>query len=461
MNPELRRLNFIAPRDHAKSSLVALLFVIHHIMRRYLTGRSPSFVLLVGKTEGQAVFLLDTIKDVFEHSQHFRAAFGYWGREVSRKWGESEVVLQDGTRILCRGTGQMVRGLKNLNQRPTLIILDDPEDENNTKTDEAMETNLNWFLRSLDPALDISHSDSKIIVIGTPIKGRCMVEVLGRMRGWHTRRYHALHDEGERSKWTALWPERWSVEKLLERKAALEDAGRLSVFYSEYQCEIIGDEEALIQPKDILWWDGYLEAGELHLTHKNGVDYSSQPLVLSANVFTGVDPASTVTQAADYSAIVSVAIDAQGNRYVLPYFHKRVRPMVLANEIVETYRRFRSDRVRIESNAYQEMLRDYLRMDHSYIPGLEIKEVARTKKSRRIESIQPFFARGKMYLKLGQSELERQLLGYPRLEHDDLLDALYYAMKNNYVPNQLNVRGAEKKGSRTSPLEVEESWMAS
>ena len=456
LDPKLNHLNFIAPRDHAKSSVVALCFVLYHIMVRFYTGKSPSFVLLVGKTQEQAQLLLETIKDALDYGLQFKKLFGYWGKHSARQWGSASVVLKDGTRILCRGTGQMVRGLKNINQRPTLIILDDPEDENNTKTNEAMETNLNWMLRSLEPAVDYGVG-GKLIVIGTPIKGRCMVEVLAKMRGWHTRRYRALIDEGERENWKSLWPERWTVERLLEKKAGLEDAGRLSVFYSEYQCQIIGDEEALIQPKDIRWYRGYLEDGKMHITERDGVDYSQAPLIEPVNVFVGVDPASTVSQAADYSAIVGVAINAQKRRYVLPYFHKRVRPMVLANQIVEYFERNKPLKTRIESNGYQEMLRDYLKLHHPYIPGLEIREIARTKKSRRIESLQPFFARGEMYLHNGMSELQQELIAYPRTEHDDLLDALYYAMKHNYMPNEIQ---PIRRGTELGQI-VTEGWMSS
>ena len=47
-----------------------------------------------------------------------------------------------------------VTWIKVGSQRPTLIIVDDPEDENNTKTAEAMESNLRWLLQSAVPSLD-------------------------------------------------------------------------------------------------------------------------------------------------------------------------------------------------------------------------------------------------------------------------------------------------------------------
>ena len=134
--------------------------------------------------------------------------------------------------IMCRGTGQQVVGLKHGNQRPTLVILDDPEDMNNTKTSEAMEFNLRWLLQALIPGLDAKKG--RIAVIGTPQHQRCMVEMLQQMYDWNALRYKALQDDD-----TALWPEMWPADKLKAEKESLDSIGRVSSFYREYQCEII------------------------------------------------------------------------------------------------------------------------------------------------------------------------------------------------------------------------------
>ena len=180
------KLNIIAPRGHAKSSLVACVFPIWHI----LTEKGSKFVVLSSKTEGHAVRLLQTIKNALEYSAELRSIYGYWGQHSAKTWARTEVVLRDDTMIMCRGTGQQVVGLKHGNQRPTLVILDDPEDMNNTKTAEAMEFNLKWLLQSMAPALDAKRG--RLAVIGTPQHQRCMVEMLVQTEGWVSRRYKAL-----------------------------------------------------------------------------------------------------------------------------------------------------------------------------------------------------------------------------------------------------------------------------
>ena len=178
LNSDNKQINIIAPRGHAKSSIVGGVFPLYHIM----FDKGPKLIVLVSRTQDHAVKLLGTIKDILDFSGSFRQLFGYWGMHSARSWAKTEVQLKDGTMIICKGTGQQLRGIKHGNQRPTLIIVDDPEDENNTKTSEAMEGNLRWLLQSAIPSLD--PIKGRIAIIGTPIHQRCIVETLKEMKGW-------------------------------------------------------------------------------------------------------------------------------------------------------------------------------------------------------------------------------------------------------------------------------------
>lgn len=469
------KMNFIAPRGHAKSSLVAGVAVLHHIF----FDEGPKVILLISKTEGHANRLLQTIKNALDYSMPMRYLFGYYGEHSAKKWTTNEVVLKDGTYIVTRGTGQQVVGLKYNDQRPTLVILDDPEDLENTKTDDRMEGNLKWLLTNAVPGRDAQRG--RICVIGTPQHQRSMVMVLKEMEGWKTLHYQALANEvmddsklqkdilegrvEPKPEWT-LWPEQWDAVKLLNEKNDLDSVGRVSYFYREYQCAIIGDEEQLFDEKDILTYRGELRlnaSGEavLCITHidKDKLDEVDERPV---NVFMGVDPASSVSQTADYSTIVPVAVDQMGNRFVLPYFRRRVKPMVLAEAIFEWYLKDRPSNTRIESVGYQEMLRGYLQEESEkrnlYIPGLEIKEIPRSAKSIRIEGLSPYFTRHQVFVLEGEmKELVDELVFYPRSRHDDLLDGLYYAFKHNWIPNHDSNLDKVKNENHDDEFEEDES----
>ena len=429
LHKDEKQINIIAPRGHAKSSIVAGVYPLFHLM----FDKGPKVIVLVSRTQGHATKLLGTIKDVLDYSKEFRHFFGYWGMQSARKWSNAEIELKDGSVIICKGTGQQIRGIKHGNQRPTLLILDDPEDENNTKTSEAMETNLRWLLQSGVPSLDPIRG--RVCVIGTPQHQRCLVETLKEMKGWVNMHFAPDLENGK-----ALWDEVWPAEALMQKKEELESINRVSVFYREYLCQIVGDEENLFRQEDIQYYEGYTETDEqglsnLILTTINGEEVNE---IRPVNIFTGVDPASSTKRGADYSVIFNIAIDYDGNRFVLPYYRKRATPLDLADSIIVNFRVNRSAKTRIESVGYQEMLRQYIKEKSAdeglFIPGLEIKENPRTSKSYRLESLQPLFAQGSVYIQKGMQALTDELLLYPRGKHDDLLDGFFYANKNCYKP---------------------------
>ena len=425
-----KQINIIAPRGHAKSSVVAGVYPLFHLM----FDKGIKVIVLVSRTQSHATKLLGTIKDVLNYSEEFRYFFGYWGMQSARKWSNNEIELKDGSIIICKGTGQQIRGIKHGNQRPTLLILDDPEDEVNTKTAEAMEFNLRWLLQSGVPSLDPLRG--KIAVIGTPQHERCLVETLKDMKGWNT-----LEFRPDMDKKIALWDEVWPIEKLQQKKEELESINRLSVFYREYLCQIVGDEDNLFRPQDFQYYDGYIETDEaglstLVLTTLNGEEVNERRPV---NVFTGVDAASSTKKTADYSVVFNIAIDKDNNRFCLPYYRKRANPLDLSEAILDNFKQYKSSKTRIESVGYQEMLRQYIKEKSEqlglFIPGLEVKENPRTSKSYRLESLQPLFANKKVFMKKSMTAFEDELLLYPRGKHDDLLDGFFYANKNAYRPS--------------------------
>ena len=331
----IKQINIIAPRGHAKSSVVAGVYPLFHLM----FDKGVKVIVLVSRTQSHATKLLGTIKDVLDYSKEFRYFFGYWGQHSARKWSNNEIELKDGSIVICKGTGQQIRGIKHGNQRPTLLILDDPEDEVNTKTAEAMEFNLRWLLQSGVPSLD--PLTGKICVIGTPQHQRCLVETLKDMEGWNNLEFRPNLEEK-----IPLWEEVWPIEK----------------------------------------YDGYIETDKaglsnLVLTNLNGEEVTE---VRPVNVFTGVDPASSTKKSADYSVIFNIAIDEDNNRFCLPYYRKRANPLDLADNIIENFKLYQSTKTRIESVGYQEMLRQYIKEQAEklklFIPGLEIKENPRKSK---------------------------------------------------------------------------------
>lgn len=436
VNEENTRLNLILPRGLGKTTFVGELEPIRHIFLK--DDNEPRVVVIVSKTQAHSVNRIMRIQNLMEYSTPFKQLFGYWGEHTARRWRTDEVILKDGSVLLARGMGQPIRGVNYEGVRPTLVVIDDPQDENNTKTDEAMNDHVDWLLKGVVPALD-KRIKSRVVIIGTPLDNQCIVEQVAKMPDWKTVRKSYLIEEDNKA--ISIWPEMQSVEELINERTALEATGRAYVFYQEKQCQIIGNRIALIKEEYLRYWDGTFESSDegpyLNVTHRNG-ELLPQPEKLPVNVYIGVDPASSTARRADYSVVFAVGYTENNEVYCLEYFRDRVSPMKLVDKIFDMFNHYKPMRVGIESTGYQEMLREYVKQKTDeqgiYIPGLELGEKPRNQKTNRLESIQPNFARRKVVLKSGMEAFKTELLTFPNGEHDDTLDGYYYATRRMRTP---------------------------
>jgi len=435
----------------------------------------PKFIVLVSKTQGHAKLLLGTIKDVLDRGRKFRKIFGYWGRYSARQWTESVVILKDGTMIIALGTGQMIIGLKHIHQRPTLEILDDPEDTENTKTAEALDHNITWLLKALMPTLALN---GRIVVIGTPQCEGCMVESIEKMPGWEKRHYDAVVNEDTQE---VLWAERCSWGFLMSEKDDYDSRGKGSLWYAEYRCTIVSDEEQLFKPEYNRYYRGWLEPSQigkayLHITHiadkKEDLDKGKldEEEIRPVNPFMGVDPASSTARRADNSVNYRIVVDKDWNIFCLPYFRKRVPPTEHAQAIIENYESTYPIKTTVEATGYQEALRDILRKFSQLwtkdgkpirIPGLEAKELPREKKTKRHKTaLHIHFYQRHVYLLEGMEAFEEELRMWreDKTKIDDLMDGFYFAVLKAYPADHEYEKTKKSSHSMEWADEVEEDW---
>jgi len=406
------------------SSVAGLVLPLHHIFY----GEGNKVIVLVSKTQNHSIKLLGTIKDALETSAELKYYFGDYGESTATKWTEKEVILKDGTMIVALGTGQQIRGIKYHNQRPTLIIVDDPEDEENTKTKDSMNFNFKWILKAAEPALA---DDGRIVIIGTMIHEYCIVSRLRDAMGWKTFWYKATED------WkTTLWPDKWPVERLKQKLAEATDLGEAAVFYQEWQNEIIAPEEQPFKKEMFRYWDGecllFDDRTYAILKIRDGPRTKFVPV----NLFMGVDPASSLKKTADYTAIVVLGVSSDGTRYIIDYLRKRMLTMDVADTVIAWHKKYNPTGINVESTGYQEMLRDYLRKSGIVMPGIERENKPRGAKNQRLLSQQPRFYHGEFVFPKDCAELEEEYIFFnpeKKNNQDDLMDGVYYADKNSYV----------------------------
>lgn len=439
----IRKSNIVAPRAHAKSTIISNAHPLCITLTSAMQGRKE-YVIIISKTQAVSNELLETIKHNLSHNERIKSLYGDWGEETAKVWRNDRIVLKNDSVIQSRGLGQHLRGIRHHEQRPTLVLVDDGEDENNTKTAEAMRANLRWLLGAVEPSVDPDRG--RVIVIGTPQHELCIVETLDKAVGWTSKRFDSIIDEGTDNE-RALWPEQFTLSELRKKEESMRSMGQLAVFYREWRCQIVGAEEQLFRPEMFRFYAGNLindGSGQkfLQFTHLHDIEGElyekgklNDPIMKPVVTFMGVDPASSLNIDAAYSAIVPIAIDDEMNVYLLPFYRRHATPMTLADAIVSYYKKYTPEITNVEAVGYQEMLRDYLRTRiDTFIPGLNKKILPRDPKSARLESLEPWFAQRKVYMMPGMGALKNELLLYPRGKTKDLMDGLHLALSRIFAP---------------------------
>jgi hypothetical protein len=113
----IKQKAIIAPRGHSKSTIASLIYPLYRIV-----FQKERFIVIVSESYQQSVLFLDAIKRELEENEKLKFFFGDLR---SDKWAEGDIVTATNIRIIAKGSGQKMRGLKFRQWRPTMIVLDD------------------------------------------------------------------------------------------------------------------------------------------------------------------------------------------------------------------------------------------------------------------------------------------------------------------------------------------------
>jgi predicted phage terminase large subunit-like protein len=168
----------------------------------------------------------------------------------------------------------------------------------------------------------------------------------------------------------------------------------------------------------------------------------------SVSALMSVDPAFRQKQTNDFSGIVVTKRSPKGIIYVLEAKQIKVNAKQLVDEIFRLVEIYKPQKVMIETVAAQIMLLDLLRnkmRETSVFFSIEETKTSTIEtKAMRIRGLVPYYANGQIRHAKGLTDLETQLLEFPRGMHDDILDALAYHQKDWKVIRSEKAKNAEK-----------------
>jgi hypothetical protein len=398
------RLAIAAPRGHAKSTLLSLMYPL------WATAtKRRSYVVIVSDTATQAVDHLGNIYQELLSNERLTADFPhlalpdqahYRNQRVKRTVGD--FITVGGVRFTAKGANAGLRGMRHGSQRPDLVIGDDLENDENVATPLQREKLANWYTKSLSNLFGAD--DGQLIVAGTILNRESLLAGLVGDKGperYARRLYRAIDASGN-----VLWPGWWTREKLEQKR--LEIGSR--AFASEYLNDPADDSLTLFK---IAWIT----------PHR----VMSAPSL--ARVVVAIDP--SISGQGDACGIVGAGWGDDGRGYVLEDRTIQASPAVWAREALDLARRLNASAIVAEGNQGGEMVEQTLRS--VLRPGEQLPRVitvhASRSKQARAEPIAALYERGTVSHVGNLPQLEDELTGWvPGLPSPNRLDAAVYAL---------------------------------
>jgi predicted phage terminase large subunit-like protein len=434
------RLALVAPRGSAKSTWVSLAYPVWAAVHGY-----EPYILLLSDTQSQARLLLEAIKRELEDNPVLAAAYPTAVGQGS-PWGQDRIRLANGVAIEALGTGAKIRGRRNRADRPSLIVVDDPENDGHVTSTVQRERSWSWFNRAVANA---GTMQTNILVLGTALHRDCLVLRLTRTAGWQGRTFRAIEQWPQRmelwQEWQGiyqdyedpdheakalafyeqnqpamtagarvLWPEQESLYALMCLRATIGNAP----FASEKQ----GDP---VNPEQCEWDATYFDYP--------GFWFEKWPEGLEIKTL-GLDPSKGKdAKSGDYSAFIRLGRDARGYLYCEADLQYRPTPQIVADG-VEHVRLFKPEGFAIETNQFQELLcAEFQRAglhERVHLPMYGLNNM--TNKQVRIRRLGPYLAQRKLRFKSrspATALLIQQMKDFPVGDHDDGPDALEMALR--------------------------------
>ena len=409
----------IFPRGHGKTTWEKI-DTIHDIVYNI-----EPVIVYVGNTLGDAQKHFESIKMELEDNSLLRRVYGNFvpsESDYSRKWSNTHFETTNGVNVVARGACKG-RGVNIKNNRPTKIILDDVEDDEQVRSPDRREKLHNWFYGVIYPSRDFQKGFVKWI--GTVIHPEVEVKKFYNKFGGVFKTCTVDNRSIEVSE--PIWPNYFTKEKLLAEK---EDIGTAK-FNQEYMNDPIDDETARYKRK---WIENnyYTELPD---------KWREWCMIVMA-----VDPNASAKASADAMGICVMALDRRDfKRYVLDSLAVRLTIDKQLEIIKEVYDKWQPSRLGIECVMNQRALYDLALVDPKNMRLQELNPRSKDKITRS-SYVEPLVEAGKVNFSPSHQTLYEELIQFPNGAHDDTADAFFYA---NQMLDEIGVLkiNSEKTGS--------------
>ena len=321
-----------APRELAKSTFFTLGNPIHKIV--YELKR---FIWPCSDTHEQAAAFSLQIKLELEENPRIKHDFGIL---KTKNWSDDEFETTTGVKVMARGRGDKVRGIRYRQHRPDMAIFDDMENDETAENPRTTKKIVNWIRGAVLGSLGRGYSAIMVGNLFSPLSGISQLiadqddEGLPR---YESKVYDLILDEGtpdERS----LWPAAWPMERIIKKR---HDVGAWT-FNKEYRNKV-GTEDSPFPEEQVKYFDR--------------VEVVSRKLLF----VTAVDPSGTAKTGSDFRSVITFGMDPK--EMIFPCMHAWIKRRSIGEMLAAAYAQhdLYPGPVVIEENMFKDFLHEAIK----------------------------------------------------------------------------------------------------
>lgn len=387
-------------RESGKSTITTLAYPLYIICEELI-----EFGIVISDTGMQSELMIANIKYELENNKLLLQDYGDLSTEY---WGTKSIQTKTGIKFMARSKGQKVRGLKFRKKRPEIIIIDDPETLDDTRTKERRDKTYRWFFSEVLPARD--KQTGRIFFIGNLLHTDCLLRRLQNKKNWHGYDIPLTLDSTESGlpTWSARYPNKAAI---LEEKENNDPI----VWQREYLLKIVPEEGQIIKEQDIFKYSKIPQEAQY----------------IASGV--GVDLAISKKQTADNVAIIRGDVYLHKSKYYI-YLSQIVQRKMGFGETIEMIKAVARNNdgsyanIFVEKVAYQQAAIEELEKEFLPVEGMP---PSGGDKRARLTTASPIIKRGQVLFP-DNGDLDdciTELVGFGIEAHDDTVDALVYLIR--------------------------------
>lgn len=441
-HPTRTRINIIAPRESAKTTITVYAMV-------WLIAKAPLRTHgIVSVSEDQAKKRLKMIRDTISDNVRFKNVFPWIHVDKRESDTTTEFSVYSDYDGINYSTWKslIVRTKSQRDKNPTifaagsggrgvignrisgLLLIDDIIDKDSL-TELAQDKAMDYIGMTLEPCIT---EEGKMCVIGTRWMIADVPERLQNNPEWHTISIPAIVYDGLGTR-HSYWPAFWPLDKLDKKKATMNNDALFNIMY---MC----DPQAMVM--------SYFTIEGINKDLPLPFDVELREIYISTDV------AISLKEKADFNVAAAIGVDANKNVYLLDMirFKAAVEDIVrlfgeFADSIAQRYGKLTT--IIIEKVAFQAAIAQLLVSKRPDLPVVAI--VPKGDKGHRASVVGTWMQRDKLFINQRMQhikQLHSEWMNFDLHPHDDTLDAVSLAFQ--YMG--MSIHDAKVKRIRSSVL---------